>query len=361
MSTKRVFYLDNIRFCASFLVILGHSHPEYAAGMSPEGLTQAGIWPSLFGLMSSPSSELFMTISGAILLPVRIPDKEFFKKRFSKVLFPLLIWSLIYLAAGLGPKDRTAVESLLALPFTPVLDVFWFMYVICGLYLFAPIISKWILDDDRASMRFYLGIWTFISFLPLLNLISPGFYNSQGSHYFVLNSFGGFLGYMVLGTYLKRYQTSVSKSRFLTCCAAVLLFSALLFVLRSFLHILPAGFIYDNLCFISIVYVYTIFTIIQYASRFITRVYGTVQTFLRHLSFPHPHYPFHYPAANILPGASALCSHPADGRHYLSLLLHFHQTVDFPSEKQVHRRHMTSPVPTTPCSHPCLPALNIQP
>lgn len=272
MSTKRVFYLDNIRFCASFLVILGHSHPEYAAGMSPEGLTQAGTWPSLFGLMSSPSSELFMTISGAILLPVRIPDKEFFKKRFSKVLFPLLIWSLIYLAAGLGPKDRTAVESLLALPFTPVLDVFWFMYVICGLYLFAPIISKWILDDDRASMRFYLGIWTFISFLPLLNLISPGFYNSQGSHYFVLNSFGGFLGYMVLGTYLKRYQTSVSKSRFLTCCAAVLLFSALLFVLRSFLHILPAGFIYDNLCFISIVYVYTIFTIIQYASRFITRV-----------------------------------------------------------------------------------------
>ena len=77
---------------------------------------------------------------------------------------------------------------------------------------------------------------------------------------------------MVLGTYLKRYQTSVSRSRFLTCCAAVLLFSALLFVLRSFLHILPAGFIYDNLSFISIVYVYTIFTIIQYASRFITRV-----------------------------------------------------------------------------------------
>ena len=103
MSTKRVFYLDNIRFCASFLVILGHSHPEYAAGMSPEGLTQAGIWPSLFGLMSSPSSELFMTISGAILLPVRIPDKEFFKKIFQGSVSPS------YLVTDLS-RSRTRSE-----------------------------------------------------------------------------------------------------------------------------------------------------------------------------------------------------------------------------------------------------------
>ena len=180
--------------------------------------------------MASPSSELFMTISGAILLPVRIPDKEFFRKRFSKVLFPLLIWSLVYLCAGLGPQNRTAVEALLKLPFTPVLDVFWFMYVICGLYLFAPIISKWILYEDRNSMRFYLGIWAFVSFLPLLNLISPGLYDSQGSYYFVLNNFGGFLGYMILGTYLKRYQTSVSKSKFLKCCASVVLFLSLIHI-----------------------------------------------------------------------------------------------------------------------------------
>lgn len=282
MNTKRVFYLDNIRFFASFLVILGHSHPEYAADTAMQGATQAGIWASLFGLIASPSSELFMTISGAILLPVRIPDKEFFKKRFSKVLSPLLIWSLVYLCAGLGPKDRTAVEALLTLPFTPVLDVFWFMYVICGLYLFAPIISKWILYDDRASMRYYLGIWAFLSLLPLVNLISPGLYNSQGSYYFALNNFGGFLGYMILGTYLKRYQTSVSKSRFLTCCAAVILFSVLLFALRSWFHILPAGFIYDNLCFVSIIYVYTIFTIIQYASRFITRIQPVFTELSRH-------------------------------------------------------------------------------
>ncbi|WP_343203850.1 acyltransferase [Bacteroides sp.] len=274
--------MDNIRFCASFLVILGHSHPEYVADAATHSLTTAGLWASLFGLMASPSSELFMTISGAILLPVRIPDKEFFRKRFSKVLFPLLIWSLVYLCAGLGPQNRTAVEALLKLPFTPVLDVFWFMYVICGLYLFAPIISKWILYEDRNSMRFYLGIWAFVSFLPLLNLISPGLYDSQGSYYFVLNNFGGFLGYMILGTYLKRYQTSVSKSKFLKCCASVVLFSALLFLLRACFHVLPPGFIYDNLCFISIVYVYTIFTIIQYASRFITRIQGVFTELSKH-------------------------------------------------------------------------------
>lgn len=331
MNSKRIFYLDNIRFCASFLVILGHSHPEYVADAATHSLTTAGLWASLFGLMASPSSELFMTISGAILLPVRIPDKEFFRKRFSKVLFPLLIWSLVYLCAGLGPQNRTAVEALLKLPFTPVLDVFWFMYVICGLYLFAPIISKWILYEDRNSMRFYLGIWAFVSFLPLLNLISPGLYDSQGSYYFVLNNFGGFLGYMILGTYLKRYQTSVSKSKFLKCCASVVLFSALLFLLRACFHVLPPGFIYDNLCFISIVYVYT--NIHHNPVRFQIhhphsgRIYGIVQALFRHLSFAHPHHSLCNSAIRIIPAASSICSHSADGRHDLPLLLYHHQTA----------------------------------
>ena len=43
-----------------------------------------------------------------------------------------------------------------------------------------------------------------------------------------------------------------------------------------------ACFIYDNLCFISIVYVYTIFTIIQYASRFITRIQGVFTELSKH-------------------------------------------------------------------------------
>ena len=299
MSTKRVFYLDNIRFCASFLVILGHSHPEYAAGMSPEGLTQAGIWPSLFGLMSSPSSELFMTISGAILLPVRIPDKEFFKKRFSKVLFPLLIWSLIYLAAGLGPKDRTAVESLLALPFTPVLDVFWFMYVICGLYLFAPIISKWILDDNRASMRFYLGYLDvhFLSspaqphFARILQLPGQSLFCSQQ-----LRRFSGLHGIGYLSEALPDVRQQ--KQVFDMLCSRPFIQRPSLRAQVFLAHSSGRFHLRQPLLHLHCVRLHHIH---HHPVRFqvhhprSARVYGTVQTFLRHLSFPHPHYPFHYP------------------------------------------------------------------
>lgn len=283
MNHTRCLYLDNIRFIASFLVILGHSHPEYSSANEVYGLTQAGLWASLFGLMASPSSELFMTISGAILLPVKISGQEFFKKRFSKVLLPLCIWSLIYLSVGLGASNRTIIESLLTLPFTPVLDVFWFMYVICGLYLFAPIISKWLLCDNKSSIQYYLGIWCFISFLPLVNMLVPGFYNAQGSYYFSLNSFGGFMGYMILGAYLKRFQTSVTKQHFLYSIFLLILFSVCLFTAKAHFHVLPSGFIYDNLCFVSIVYVYTIFTIIQYLStKCSIRIQGILTELAKH-------------------------------------------------------------------------------
>ena len=144
------------------------------------------------------------------------------------------------------------------------------MYVICGLYLFAPIISKWILDDNRASMRFYLGYLDVHFLSSLLNLISPGFSQLPGQSLFCSQQLRRFSGLHGIGYLSEALPDVRQQKQVLTCCAAVLLFSALLFVLRSFLHILPAGFIYDNLCFISIVYVYTIFTIIQYASRFIT-------------------------------------------------------------------------------------------
>lgn len=330
MNSKRIFYLDNIRFCASFLVILGHSHPEYVADAATHSLTTAGLWASLFGLMASPSSELFMTISGAILLPVRIPDKEFFRKRFSKVLFPLLIWSLVYLCAGLGPQNRTAVEALLKLPFTPVLDVFWFMYVICGLYLFAPIISKWILYEDRNSMRFYLGIWAFVSFLPLLNLISPGLYDSQGSYYFVLNNWRLF-GLYDSGNLPEtlsdvRQQKQISEMlcvRRLIQCSA-LPAQGLLSCSSAWLHLRQPLLYFHRIRLHHIHHNPVRFQIHHPHSG---RIYGIVQALFRHLSFAHPHHSLCNSAIRIIPAASSICSHSADGRHDLPLLLYHHQTA----------------------------------
>lgn len=51
----------------------------------------------MFGIsfMGSPSSELFLTLSGTVLLPVKVGVRQFYKRRFMKLLPPLLIWSIL--------------------------------------------------------------------------------------------------------------------------------------------------------------------------------------------------------------------------------------------------------------------------
>ena len=69
----------------------------------------------------------------------------------------MIIWSVIYtLISFFGGEIgfSNVIEQLIKIPFTPIVGVYWFMYVMIGLYLFAPIISPWIKNATKKQLEF---------------------------------------------------------------------------------------------------------------------------------------------------------------------------------------------------------------
>lgn len=225
---KRIEYIDMLRVTACFLVLFTHS----AMSNNPEN----GKWLGFISFASSPSSELFLTLSGAVLLPVHVSIRNFYKRRFMKLIPPMLVWSVfgVVLATLLGKNSwPEAAWTLAMIPLKPVVGIYWFLYVMVGLYLFAPFISYWLREASKKSIQLFLCIWVVNLCIPWLNLLIPGLYNQDGSYYWVFCYFGGFLGYWILGSYLRRFPpTFRSWFGFLIIFLAALYVGAII-LLRS--------------------------------------------------------------------------------------------------------------------------------
>ncbi|MCL5244789.1 acyltransferase [Cellulophaga sp. 20_2_10] len=222
MESKRVYYIDNLRVLACFLVILTHS------AMATKD--SYGIYAVIVSLVSSPSSELFLTISGALLLPTRIKMKDFYVKRFSRLALPVLFWSLIILFVDYITGASTlgiTIKKLILIPLSPVTGVYWFIYTICGLYLLAPIISPWIIASTKKEYQFILLLWLSTILLPYISFVLPDFYHIDGNYYFILNYFGGFLGYMLLGVYLRKYPIVLPKPKAIAVILSLIVIAVL--------------------------------------------------------------------------------------------------------------------------------------
>lgn len=175
-----------------------------------------GYMLAMISFIGSPSSELFLSLSGAVLLPVKSDIGSFYKRRFGKLIPPFVFWSIIILAINIATEKQdisSAFNALLFLPIRPVTGIYWFIYVMIGLYLLAPFISPWLKTASKKQVELFLAIWCINMLMPYLNLISPNIYSQNGSHYWMLNYFGGFLGFWILGYYLRKYPIPICFNR----------------------------------------------------------------------------------------------------------------------------------------------------
>lgn len=83
MDSKRLEYIDGIRLLGCYLVILHHSD-------MPVVKEENRSFTMFMSLLSSSSSELFLTISGALLLPSYLRMRDFYTKRFSRLVYPVI-------------------------------------------------------------------------------------------------------------------------------------------------------------------------------------------------------------------------------------------------------------------------------
>ena len=182
----RDFSLDIIRILACVMIVLMHS-PMPDLGTA--GVVLCGV-----SYLTAPGIGLFFMVSGALLLKKEMnkpfDTKLFLQKRFSKILIPLVFWSLV----GWG-LEQMGIHNT-------ELGVLWFMYCLAGIYLLTPILSRWLCGASVKEVEFYLLLWLLTMCVPLVEIRMPINEGDTSLLYY----FHGYVGYYVLGFYLQNYK-----------------------------------------------------------------------------------------------------------------------------------------------------------
>ena len=233
---NRLVWCDAIRLLAFFMLLCCHAaDPFYAAAayatsgasVDPE-LVQ---WGTRWGSLVRPCVPLFVMLTGVLSLPVKGSMESFYQKRIPRVLFPFLIWSVLYYMTpwftGLLGLDSSVViklfswaesdsqsladglDKVIRIPyaFNFIACHMWYIYMLIGLYLYLPIFSAWVERATKRQKEIVLGLWALSTFLPYFTEYVSKYafgtceWNSFGLFYY----FAGFNGYMLLGHYIQQY------------------------------------------------------------------------------------------------------------------------------------------------------------
>ena len=237
---QHIVWLDVVRFVAMFTVVCCHctDHFNFYPGTDPN-IDEIKLWGAIYGALLRPCVPLFVMITGALLLPVRGEVSVFYKKRIPRVLWPFLIWSVIYnlfpwITGLLGIKPEIildffpysgeevmrqslsiSLDYIAQIPFNfSIVDVhMWYIYLLIGLYLYLPVFSAWVEKASDKAKLWFLGAWAVTLLLPYYNQFVAQYlwgtcsWNAFGMFYY----FAGFNGYLLLGHYLRNLDWTLGK------------------------------------------------------------------------------------------------------------------------------------------------------
>lgn len=238
---QHIVWLDVVRFIAMFTVVCCHcTDPfNFYPGTAPD-IERIKLWGAIYGALLRPCVPLFVMITGALLLPVRGEASVFYKKRILRVLWPFLIWSVVYNLfpwitglLGLNPAvlldffpysgEEVARQSLavsldyiaqIPLNFSIVDVHMWYIYLLIGLYLYMPVFSAWVEKASEKAKLWFLAAFAVTTLLPYYNEFVAQYlwgtcsWNAFGMLYY----FAGFNGYLLLGHYLRNLDWSMKKT-----------------------------------------------------------------------------------------------------------------------------------------------------
>ena len=152
--------------------------------------------------------DLFLMISGALLLGRNWEIKGFFKKRFSRLVKPFLFWSLIfsiiivassYLIPGINFVEHFGIIGFVrvfadTLMFkAPGAVVYWFFWMMIYVYMLMPFINRGIVNS-KFNIEYLLIVWfVFITIAYPLN----------NQYLYLISDFISPIALVVLGYYLR--------------------------------------------------------------------------------------------------------------------------------------------------------------
>ena len=219
--TQRIFYFDAIRAAAIFFVISLHvtGHLAEIIHFSIDNIyTLRGLFASFAPNFFRIGVDLFLMLSGALLLGRDESVGFFFKKRIPRLVKPFLFWSVIFTAMlvlasyfipSMGFVTSFGLVDILKVFWdtvtcqAPGSVVYWFFWMMLGVYILIPLFNKWIVKADFRKIEYFLILWIIYIFFaytlmvpiphPVLFFFTP-------------------MGFVVLGYYLRYTERKVFKN-----------------------------------------------------------------------------------------------------------------------------------------------------
>lgn len=243
--TQRTGWIDLLRIFACLLVVFAHCCDGFVGAFDTDrGAFMAG---AALGSLSRPSVPLFVLMTAILLLPISGQPTlgGFYRKRIGRIIPPLIFWSvalpvLFYIYFGIinpssgNPMVDTSLYTgsnlwkkiwLMVFNFNFDTVPLWYLYMLVGLYLIMPIINSWLASASKHDVQLVLKIWGFTLFIPYLRLLAPhvGYegnfgsmeifgacdWNAYGTFYYLT----GFIGYLILAFYIKKWPLQWSTGK----------------------------------------------------------------------------------------------------------------------------------------------------
>ena len=234
---NRVVWVDYMRVAACFMVLLVHAtEPFYLGGDGSQILTEAdAYWASFFDSIVRACVPLFIVASSYLQFPLHYSAGVFCRRRAVRILIPFVLWSVAYAYAWGEPSENF---HNLVFNFNYAAGHLWFVYMLLGVYLLMPLLSPWAEKVSKRELQVYLGIWLFTTLIPFIrDWVAGGYdgmavtygvsglprqtltplwgeasWNAYGTFYY----FSGFIGYLLLGLYFRRFVGELSWKKTLT-------------------------------------------------------------------------------------------------------------------------------------------------
>lgn len=232
---SRTVWIDWMRVTACFMVIIVHStEPFYLGGEGSLILTGSdAFWSSFFDSFVRACVPLFIVASSYLQFPLHYSAGEFCRRRAVRILIPFVIWSIVYACVWGEPVSNF---GNLLMNFNYAAGHLWFVYMLIGVYFLMPLLSPWAEKVGKKELQVYLGIWLFTTFIPLIRdwvsdaslavtygptgiprqalfpLWGEASWNGYGLFYYM----SGFIGYLLLGLYFRKFVGELSWKKTLT-------------------------------------------------------------------------------------------------------------------------------------------------
>lgn len=209
LNDQNISWINNLRLIAMFAVVVLHTASPLLSNFTG---TKVGDWliADSYNAIVRFAVPVFVMITGALLLNREYELSDFLKKRLGRIILPFLFWSLVYVAYQwyieiivFTNDPWKNIKLVLHQLKTGSSYHLWYVYLLIGLYLFIPVLSKFVRNATEKELSYFLVIW-FITILigkPYLNRLETSV---------DLRYFSGYIGYLVLGYYLayKQFQSN---------------------------------------------------------------------------------------------------------------------------------------------------------